>query len=320
MEESLPFRTLAPWLRERFGRPVHRIALDAGSSCPNRDGSKGRGGCVYCDVEGSGTGALREGRDLEQQLQSGLARIARRGDDAGAIAYFQSYSNTYVEPARLEEVLAVLEPELARANRRVVALAISTRPDTLSDAALEILARWNRRLPVWLELGLELADDALLVAINRLHTVADFEDCVARAQRAGLLVIAHAILGLPGDGREGARRTAQVLARSGVDGVKVHHLMVLRRTQLAQWWKEGRVATLSAHEYVQWLADFVERLAPDQVLHRITGDSPSEDLLAPRWEVHKNAVREMLAGELRARGTRQGSRNCAQASLDQSRK
>lgn len=320
MTESLPYNTLAPWLAARFGRPVHRIALDAGSSCPNRDGSKGFGGCVYCDVEGSGTGALRGGRDLEQQLHAGLARIARRGDDAGAIAYFQSYSNTYVEPARLEQVLAVLEPQLASGSGRLVAVAISTRPDTLSDEALEILARWNQRLPVWLELGLELADDELLRSINRLHTVADFEDCAARAKSAGLLVIAHAILGLPGDGREGAQRTAEVFARSAVDGVKVHHLMVLKRTQLAHWWKEGRVPTLSAEEYVQWLADFVERLSPVQVLHRITGDSPSDDLLAPHWDVHKNAVREMLGAQLRSRGTRQGSLCAAQAQVDQSRR
>jgi radical SAM protein (TIGR01212 family) len=320
MEESLPFRTLSTWLTERFGRPVHRIALDAGSSCPNRDGTKGLGGCVYCDVEGSGTGALRAGRDLAQQLETGLARIARRGAEVGAIAYFQSYSNTYVEPERLEEVLSVLKPELASQRGRLVALAISTRPDTLSDQALEILARWNRRLPVWLELGLEVADDEQLLAINRLHSVADFEDCAARAKAAGLMVIAHVILGLPGDGRAGARRTAQVLARSAVDGVKVHHLMVLRRTQLAQWWKQGRVELLTPQEYVSWLADFVERLSPDQVLHRITGDSPAEDLLAPHWDLHKNAVRELLAGELRARGTRQGALFCAERELDQSRK
>jgi radical SAM protein (TIGR01212 family) len=175
-------------------------------------------------------------------------------------------------------------------------------------------------LPVWLELGLEVADDEQLLAINRLHSVADFEDCAARAKAAGLMVIAHAILGLPGDGRAGARRTAQVLARSAVDGVKVHHLMVLRRTQLAQWWKQGRVELLTPQEYVSWLADFVERLSPDQVLHRITGDSPAEDLLAPHWDLHKNAVRELLAGELRARGTRQGALFCAERELDQSRK
>ncbi|MCC6405937.1 MAG: TIGR01212 family radical SAM protein [Planctomycetes bacterium] len=304
------FRTLQPWLHETFGGPVHRIALDAGSSCPNRDGSKGRGGCVYCDVEGSGTGALKLGAELAEQLERGLARIARRGDGAKAIAYFQSYSNTYVPIERLDEVLRVVRPHL---GTKIVALSLATRPDTLPDQALSLLAEWNARVPVWVELGLEVADDAQLVAINRLHTVADFEDAVRRCKARGLLTVGHAILGLPGDGRAGARRTAEVLARSGVEGVKVHHLMVLRRTILEHWWREGRVEPLTVETYVDWLADFVERLAPEQVLHRLTADSPDDALLAPKWSVHKNAVRERLERELERRGTRQGALRSAQA-------
>ena len=310
------FRTLAPWLQATFGRPVHRVALDAGSSCPNRDGTKGRGGCTYCDVEGSGTGALRSGVELAEQLARGLARVARRAragePEVGAIAYLQSYSNTYVDDDRLREVLAVVEPHLARS---VLGVSVATRPDCLADSALAILAELGARVPVWVELGLECADDALLAAINRLHTVADFEDAVARVRAAGLLAIGHAILGLPGDGREGARRTAEVLAESGVAGVKVHHLMVLRRTQLAHAWRRGEVAVLDAPTYVTWLADFVERLDPEQVLHRITGDAQQEDLLAPRWPAHKNEVRALLEQELERRGTRQGSHRAVGGSM-----
>lgn len=305
MKDATRFRSLRPWLAETFGRPVHRVALDAGSQCPNRDGTKGRGGCVYCDVEGSGTGAWRRGDDLAQQLELGLARIARRGADAGAIAYFQSYSNTYVPLERLREVLAVIAPHV---GGRVVALSVATRPDTLSDDALGVLAEWNRRLPVWVELGLEVADDELLAKINRLHTVLDFLDATARARGAGLEVVAHAILGLPGDGRAGARRTAEALARSGARGVKVHQLMVLRRTILEKWWRDGAVETLSVATYVDWLADFVERLGPEQVLHRITGDAAEHELVAPRWNVTKNVVRDLLQAELERRGSRQGSR------------
>ena len=303
--DELPFRTLRPWLIETFGRPVHRVALDAGSQCPNRDGSKGFGGCVYCDVEGSGTGALRAGADLAEQLERGLARVARRDPGGGAIAYFQSYSNTYVERARLAEVLAVVEPHL---GEPVVAVSVATRPDTLPDEALDVLGELAQRVPVWVELGLETADDERLIEINRMHTVADFEEAARRVRERGLVAVGHAILGLPGDGRDGARRTADVLAASGVEGVKVHHLMVLRRTVLAAWWREGRFETLEPETYVDWLADFVERLGPEQVLHRITGDSPAEDLLAPHWPVHKNRIRELLAAELGRRGTRQGSR------------
>jgi hypothetical protein len=302
---------MRPWVLETFGQPVYRVALDAGSSCPNRDGSKGRGGCVYCDVEGSGTGALRSGRELERQFALGLARIARRepaASPARAVAYFQSYSNTYVDPDRLRETLDCIEPHLAANGGPVVALAIATRPDTLPDAALAVLGEWNARLPVWLELGLESADDRILTEINRLHTVDDFRLAVRRAHATGLLVIGHAILGLPGDGRDGARRTAEVLTDCGVSGVKVHHLMVLEKTVLAQWWRAGRVEPLSVERYVDWLADFVERLDPSQVLHRITGDAPSTQLLAPIWPVAKNRVREFLEAELERRGTRQGSR------------
>ncbi len=302
---DLRFRPLRPWLVERFGRPVYRIALDAGSTCPNRDGTKGRGGCFYCDVEGSGTGALKTGQEIAGQLESGLRRVARRDPDFGVIAYFQSYSNTYVAPERLDEVLSIIEASLDDYPIEVV--AVSTRPDTLPDWALERLKRLAERVEVWLELGLEAASDEVLDRIQRMHTVAEFETAVARAHDAGLQVVGHAILGLPGDGRDGARRTAEVLAKSGCKGVKVHHLMVLRKTVLAAWWREGRVDLLEPDEYVQWLADFVERLDPAQVLHRITGDAPPEHQLAPCWTVHKSEIRDRLNVELARRGTRQGS-------------
>lgn len=305
MPDTLPFRVLRPWLTERFDRPVHRVALDAGSTCPNRDGSKGFGGCTYCDVEGSGTGALKTGSELEAQLAAGIARVARRDAGGGVIAYFQSYSNTYVERARLREVLGVVEPYLG--GKPVVAVSVATRPDTLPPEALAELARLAERTEVWVELGLEAASDRVLEDIRRFHTVDDFRWAVDCCHEAGLQVIGHAILGLPGDGREGARRTAEVLAETGVIGVKVHNLMVLRRTQLERSWKAGQLEVLDAPTYVDWLADFVERLDPEQVLHRITGDAPEAERLAPRWDVHKNAIRELLAAELQRRGTRQGS-------------
>ena len=301
-------RRLRPWLIETFGRPVHRVALDAGSTCPNRDGTRGRGGCTYCDVEGSGTGAMRGGLELAQQLAAGIRRVARRDPEFGVIAYFQSYSNTYVEAGRLDETLRIVEPYLgAPPERPVVCVALATRPDTLPEAALERLARLAEHVPVWVELGLEAADDGILRAINRLHTVDEFRDAVRRVHAHGLGAIGHAILGLPGDGREGARRTAEVLAETGVFGVKVHHLMVLERTQMAAQWRRGELETLDFETYADWLADFLERLRPDQVLHRVNGDSPPEKLLAPHWGVSKHALIPRVEQELERRGTRQGS-------------
>lgn len=302
---ELPFRPLRPWLLETFGRPMHRVALDAGSTCPNRDGTKGFGGCFYCDVDGSGTGALKTGAELGKQLELGIARTARRDADGGVIAYFQSYSNTYVDERRLEEVLGVIDPYLEKPVR---AISIATRPDTLPDGALRVLEKLSARVPVWIELGLESANDRVLTDINRLHTVAEFEDAVTRCKQAGLLIIGHAILGLPGDGREGAHATAELLARSQVEGVKVHNLMVLRRTVFEKWWREGELEVLDAETYLAWLTDFIERLNPDQVLHRLTGDAPLEERLAPRWDVHKSLLRDRLIEEFARRGTRQGSR------------
>jgi radical SAM protein (TIGR01212 family) len=301
------FRTLRPWLLARYGRPVHRVALDAGSTCPNRDGSKGFGGCTYCDVEGSGTGALRSGEQIARQLERGIERIRSRDDDPGVIAYFQSYSNTYVSLERLREVIAAIEPQLARRTFPIVAVSIATRPDTLPDDALEVLVELSLKVDVWVELGLETADDDLQKRIRRFHTLADFEDAVRRVRAARLLCVGHAILGLPGDGREGARRTAEALARSRVDGVKVHNLMILARTQLEKAWRAGEVETLSLDTYVDWLADFVARLAPDQVLHRVAGDAADAERLAPATKFDPNVVRQRLAMELARRGTRQGA-------------
>jgi radical SAM protein (TIGR01212 family) len=306
---DLRFRTLGRWLEDHFGSPTYRVALDAGSTCPNRDGEKGFGGCVYCDVEGSGTGALRTGHDLEEQLKRGLNRVSRRQQHAdgehGVIAYFQSYSNTYVEAQRLEEVLGVVRPHL---GAPVVAVSVATRPDTLTEECLDVLSALTERVEVWLELGLEAADDMILTKIGRMHTVDEFREATTRAAERGIGVVGHAILGLPGDGLDGAQKTADVLAECGVWGVKVHHLMVLRRTILEGWWRQGDVDLLEPERYVEWLADFVERLHPEQVLHRVTGESPKEKLLAPQWEVSKNAVRAMLTRALQERDTRQGSR------------
>jgi hypothetical protein len=304
---SLPFHTLAPWLRETFSRSVHRVALDAGSTCPNRDGSKGLGGCIYCDVEGSGSGALRQGSDLTEQLETGLKRLARRQEPGqppiGVIAYFQSYTNTYVTTQRLIETLDVVKPYL---DRGIVAVSIATRPDCLPDEALDALEALAQHVPVWVEVGLEVADDQRLLDIGRMHTVAEFEESIRRIHARGLMSVGHAILGLPGDGREGARTTAHVLAQAGCSGIKVHNLMVLKRTQLATQWKRGEVEVLEPETYVDWLADFVERLRPDQILHRITGDAPLEKRLAPLWNVHKTEIRERLAATLKKRGTSQG--------------
>ena len=205
-----------------------------------------------------------------------------------------------------DQQIAERERLLSAARGVVVQLSETARPaaEELLDQVLEDL---SQRVEVWLELGLEAADDDLLLKIGRMHTVDEFFEASERAAERGLGVVGHAILGLPGDDRAGAQRTAEVLAASRAWGVKVHHLMVLKRTILEGWWRKGDVETLSPEVYVEWLADFIERLHPEQIVHRVTGESPPEKLLAPHWEVSKNWVREQLTRTLTQRGTEQGS-------------
>ncbi|MEM8713598.1 MAG: radical SAM protein, partial [Planctomycetota bacterium] len=178
----------------------------------------------------------------------------------GVIAYLQSYTNTYVEAGRFESILELLKPHLTSRGGPLVAVSVATRPDCLPDESLRALENLARETDVWVELGLESASDSVLLDINRLHTLDEFYDAAARAKQAGLITVGHSILGLPGDGRAGARATAEALAQADVDGVKVHHLMVLKRTQMAHQWRSGDLKVQTAEEYVDWLADFVERL------------------------------------------------------------
>lgn len=291
---SLPYRALAPYLIERFGRRVHRVTLDAGSNCPNRDGTKGRGGCFYCDVDGSGSGFLRSGIEIAAQMRRGLAWFRRQYPQAKAIAYFQSYSNTYGSMDRLREVLRAIEPY----EQDIAALSVATRPDTFSEEAAAILASYRSRFPVWVELGLETAEDETLRAINRLHTLAEFEEAGARVHRHGLELIVHAILGLPGEGPEHFRATAAAIARAKAQGVKIHQLMVLQKTVFAKWHAEGKLKTMDWPEYLGHVADFIQALPHEIVVHRVQGDARPGELIAPIWEISKNQFRDRLAQEL----------------------
>lgn len=300
---DLPYRALGPYLKERFGVRVHRVALDAGSDCPNRDGTKGRGGCVYCDVDGSGTGFFRSGVQITEQLRRGIERIHRKDPRTKAIAYFQSYSNTYVAPERLREMLRCVGPF----EKEIAALSVATRPDTFPDWAGETLASYKPRFPVWVELGLETADDETLRQINRLHTLADFEEAVARARRFGLEVVAHVILGLPGEGSEHFARTARAIGEARPEGLKVHHLMVLKKTILASRHARGEVRTFTPEEYLHHLCDFLERIPAETVVHRVLADARPGELVAPIFPLSKSEFRERLCRELQRRGSRQGS-------------
>ena len=243
---GLPYLDLNSHLRRRFGQRVQKIALDAGFTCPNRDGRVSRGGCLYCNARGSGTGAWARGLNLTAQLRQGLARLKDRYQTDRFIAYFQSFSNTYAPVARLQalydEVLGLPE---------VVGLSVGTRPDCLEEGVLELLAGYARERLLWLELGLQSAHDRTLAALNRGHDVACFTRAVERAAARGLEVVAHVILGLPGEGPEEMAATADYLASLPLQGVKIHLLYVVRGSALARLYQQGAYTCLSEDELRQ---------------------------------------------------------------------
>ncbi len=299
----LDFRS---YLRETFGARVAKLPIDAGFTCPNRDGRRGTGGCVFCDGRGS---ALRQAGPLPSvtdQLAALRGRYLRRGAER-FIPYFQTFTNTDAPLERLRE----LWDEAVGFAPEVVGLAVGTRPDCVPDATLDLLAAYRRRVRVHLELGLQSADPATLARLNRGHTRGEFDDAVRRASGRGIEVVAHVILGLPGETREMMRRTARALAGLPIAGVKIHGLLVLEGTALAAEWRRGRVPLPELPAYAAWVADFLERLPPTVFVERLAADGHRDVLLAPKWPRDKQAVFGAVAGELESRGTRQGSRHAA---------
>ena len=300
------YYSLNRYLRERFGEKVYKLALDGGMSCPNRDGTLGSGGCIFCSAGGSGDFAQGRCASVAEQLDRAKGRIRSKTGAEKFIAYFQSYTNTYAPVAYLETLFteAISEPSVA-------ALSIGTRPDCLPDEVVQLLARLNRIKPVWVELGLQTihADTALL--IRRGYGLSVYEDALARLKAAGLTVIVHVILSLPGEKREQMLQTIDYLG--GVhrpDGVKLQLLHVLEGTDLAQLWRAGQVPVMEPEEYYDLLCECLRRLPPDMVIHRLTGDGPKRILLAPLWTGDKKRVLNDLNRELRRQNVRQGESYC----------
>ncbi|MBM4274962.1 MAG: TIGR01212 family radical SAM protein [Deltaproteobacteria bacterium] len=300
---ALPYLDLNTHLRRRFGQRVQKITLDAGLTCPNRDGRVGVGGCLYCNPRGSGTGAWARGMSISRQMEEGIARLGRRYGAKKFIAYFQSFSNTY---APVEKLQALYREALA--FPQVVGLSVGTRPDCLPDAVLDLLANIARERLVWLELGLQSAHDATLALLNRGHDVACFTEAVARAAARDLEVVPHVILGLSGEGPEEIAATAAYLAGLPIQGVKIHLLYVIRGSGLASLYEAGKYQCLTETEFVARVVDFVELLPPHVVIHRLTGDPHPEEFLAPAWCLDKARVLKLIREEFARRGSRQGSK------------
>jgi radical SAM protein (TIGR01212 family) len=290
-------------LKRVFGCRVHRISVDAGFTCPNRDGTIGRGGCIYCGGEGSGSFGIARGVSVAEQIGHGKEVMVRKYKARRFIAYFQPYSNTYAPVERLrllyDEALAVPD---------VVGLIVGTRPDCLPPETLDLLADYARATYFWLELGLQSPLDKTLELINRGHDFAAFTAAVKGCRERGIRLCAHVILGLPGETGEEMLATAGILNGLKVDGVKVHLLHVMKETPLAELYRRGEVRVMERDDYVGLVCDFLERLDPAIIVQRLTGDGGRDHLVAPLWSLAKFELLNAIDNELERRGTRQGSR------------
>ncbi len=290
-------------LKERFGGRVHKISVDAGFSCPNRGGTRSLPGCLFCDPDGSGATGIERALPVAGQIEAGKEVMVRKYKAQRFLAYFQPFSNTFAPPERLR-----LLYDQALSVEGVVGLDVGTRPDCLPTEVLDLLAEYHRRTYFWLELGLQSSHDATLSFLRRGHDYRRFLESFAAARQRGLRTCVHVILGLPGEGREQMLATADEMARLQVEGIKIHLLHVLEGTPLGDLYGEGKVPVLGQEEYVSLAADFLERLHPGTLVHRLTGDGPRQRLLAPLWSLNKWEVLNAIDGELERRGTRQGSR------------
>ena len=277
--------TANEYFRRRFGCKVYKLALDGGMSCPNRDGTKGDRGCIFCSGAGSGDFAEARGRSVTAQLEAAKARVASKIKDGKYIAYFQSFTNTYAPLPYLEALFteAVAHPE-------VCALAVATRPDCLPEEVLALLARLDQRKPVIVELGLQSIHPATAAFIRRGYPLSDFDRAAVRLSALGLHTVVHVILGLPGETEEMMVQSVDYVGRSGARGIKLQLLHVLEGTDLAALWRAGQVPTLSLEDYARLLGRCLAVLPADMVIHRLTGDGPKKDLLAPLWSADKKRV------------------------------
>ena len=301
MEER--YYSLNRYLRQTFGEKIYKLALDGGMTCPNRDGTIGTGGCIFCSAGGSGDFAEGRCASVAEQIQRAKGRIRKKTDAAKFIAYFQSYTNTYASVAYLDQLFteAISQPEVA-------ALSIGTRPDCLGGEVIALLERLNRIKPVWVELGLQTVHEDTARYIRRGYELPVYEDALSRLKAAGITVIVHVILGLPGEDREKMLATIDYLAGDHrPDGIKLQLLHVLEGTDLAADYREGKFRCMEMEEYFDLLFECLRRLPGDMVIHRLTGDGPKRSLIAPLWTADKKRVLNAMNRELEKRDVWQGS-------------
>jgi uncharacterized protein len=301
--DKKPYRDLNSYFRSLYGCRVHKVTIDAGLSCPNRDGTLSTGGCIYCNAAGSGTGAHGQGASITRQIERSRERIARRFKTDKLLAYFQSFTNTYAPIDKLKTLY-----DEALAVRDVVGLAIGTRPDCVDEAILDLLEGYAENHLIWIEYGLQSAHDRTLSLINRGHDLACFEKAVEATRNRKIRICAHVILGLPGESRQDMLATADAIAAMGVDGVKLHLLYVVRGTPMEALYRQGGYRCMEQREYAERVCDFIQRLPETIIIHRLTGDPHPRELVAPAWSLQKRKTVDLIHKIFQEKDAWQGKR------------
>jgi radical SAM protein (TIGR01212 family) len=289
------------FLREKFGAKVYRVTVDGGFTCPNVDGTVTTGGCVYCDNRSFSPTRRQPRIPIRDQVRRGIEILQRRYSADRFIAYFQAATNTHAPVERLRSLY-----DEALDHPQIVGLAIGTRPDSVPDPVLDLIEEYARARYVWLELGLQTIHDRSLDWMNRGDHYSSFVDAIRRCQGRGLDLCAHVILGLPGESDADMLATADALAGLPVQGVKIHNLHVVRDTPMEAMYHRGETPMLEREHYVRIVCDFLERLPPRMVIHRLSGDAPPDYLIAPLWCLDKPALLRAIREELARRDSRQG--------------
>ncbi|MCF8091588.1 MAG: TIGR01212 family radical SAM protein [Desulfotignum sp.] len=301
MDRSKRYTDYNSYLRGLFGERVQKIAVDAGLTCPNRDGRLSDQGCIYCNARGSGTGAFARGMGIKEQIEAGKIPMMKKYKAKKFMAYFQSFSNTYTSVDHMRQMY-----DAAFSCDGVVGMAIGTRPDCIDEAKMDLIASYARRYLVWLEYGLQSVHDVTLTSINRGHGLKDFEKAVAMTRGRGIHICAHVILGLPGETREMMLQTARYLAESGIHGIKIHLLYVIKDTLLDHLFLSGKYQPMEQAAYVETVCDFLELLPKDIVIQRITGDPRSSELRSPAWAGRYRETFNLIQQALAHRDSFQG--------------
>lgn len=284
---------ISMWLKREFGRKMIKLSIDGGFTCPNRDGTEGVGGCLFC-----GAGA---GGDFASDIDSQIKMYQNKWPDAGYLAYFQNHTNTYgpVEVLREKYYQALEDP-------RISGIVIATRPDCLPDDVLSLLSEINRDHFMWVELGLQTIHEDTAELINRCYPLKTYDDAMERLNSAGIRVVTHLILGLPGETEDDMKQSAAYACGKETWGIKLHMLNVVRGSRLAEE-MPGYIPFDDMNDYIRLVCDILEKVPPQVTIHRLTADAPRSTLIAPEWSFRKRTILNGIHAELRRRGTRQGS-------------